>query len=50
MMASEPTLPHLSWIQEQDVVISIIPTSGESCDSGGMHAHFGWEAEFRILC
>ena len=39
-MASEPTLPHFFWIQEQDAVIRIIPTSGECCVSGGMQAHF----------
>ena len=49
-MASEPMLPHFFWIQEQDAVIRIIPTSGECCDSGGMQAHFGRDAEFRILC
>ncbi|MEC8342561.1 MAG: hypothetical protein VXZ71_06820 [SAR324 cluster bacterium] len=43
-------LPHFSWIQEQDVAILIIPTSGEYCDSGGVQAHFGRDAEFRILC
>ena len=49
-MASEPMLPHFFWIQEQDAVIRIIPTSGECCVSGGMQAHFGRDAEFRILC
>ena len=49
-MASEPMLPRFSWIQEQDAVIRIIPTSGECCVSGGMQAHFGRDAEFRILC
>ena len=49
-MASEPMLPHFSWIQEQDAVIRIIQTSGECCVSGGMQAHFGRDAEFRILC
>ena len=48
-MASEPTLPHFFWIQEQDAVIRIIPTTGECCVSGGMQAHFGWDAEFPIL-
>ena len=49
-MVSEPMLPHFFWIQEQGAVISIIPTSGECSDSGGMQAHFGRDAEFRILC
>ena len=49
-MASEPMLPRFSWIQEQDAVICIIPTSGECCVSGGMQEHFGRDAEFRILC
>ena len=49
-MASEPMLPNLFWIQKQDAVIRIIPTSGECCVSGGMQAHFGRDAEFRILC
>ena len=40
-MASGPMLPLYFWIQEQDAVIRIIPTSGECCDSGGMQAHFG---------
>ncbi|MEC8188852.1 MAG: hypothetical protein VX059_08695 [SAR324 cluster bacterium] len=50
MMASEPMLPRFSWIQEQDAVIRIIQTSGECCVFGGMQAHFGRDAEFRILC
>ena len=49
-MASGPMLPQFIWIQEQDAVIRIIPTSGECCDSGEMQAHFGGDAEFRILC
>ena len=49
-MASEPMLPRFSWIQEQDAVIRIIQTSGECCVSGGMQAHFDWDAEFHILC
>ena len=49
-MASEPMLPYFFWIQEQDAVIRIIPISGECCVSGGMQAHFGRDAEFRILC
>ena len=49
-MAFGPMLPHFFWIQEQDAVIRIIPTSGECCVSGGMQTHFGRDAEFRILC
>ena len=49
-MASEQTLPRFFCIQEQDAVIRIIPTSGVCCVSGGMQVHFGWDAEFRILC
>ncbi len=49
-MASEPMLPRFSWIQEQDAVIRIIPTSGVYCVAAGMQAHFGPDAEIRILC